>query len=77
MMLLKTEQGFPVGTLCFVDTKMRQTLSQEQTNKLEELAKLTMRLLQLKANHNEIDHTAMLPTETVAINQLSELINER
>ncbi|WP_170940504.1 hypothetical protein [Pseudoalteromonas sp. NBT06-2] len=56
---------------------MRQTLSQEQTNKLEELAKLTMRLLQLKANHNEIDHTAMLSTETVAINQLSELINER
>lgn len=73
---LRTEQGYPVGTLCFVDTKVRSALGLDELGKLEELGRLTMRLLELKAKHESLDCKAMLPTEAVAINQLSSIIND-
>jgi GAF domain-containing protein len=72
---LLTEQGYPVGTLCFVDTKVRKTLTIKETTKLQELSRLTMRMLELKAEHSAFDARAMLPTEEIAIKQLSDMIN--
>jgi two-component sensor histidine kinase len=70
--LLKSEDGFPIGTLCVLDTKPRR-LTEMQRNALRVLAKQVMHQLNLrqaiaheKLMRQEIDHRVKNSLQSIA-----------
>lgn len=51
---LKTKKGYPLGTLCVIDTKPR-TLSKQQKESLDALATQVMNLLELRKANMELE----------------------
>lgn len=52
---LKTNEGYPIGTLCVIDNKPRESLSEGQKESLRALSQQVMRLLDLRKKNDVLE----------------------